>query len=148
MRAEQSSIRKDAVKGRVLVVDDEPDGLESAAAVLDERFEVAVAPSGAAALAGEPFQVVCVDYHMPGMTGAQLIARLATRSIPLVALLVSGERGDVLKHACAPSAHDDIVFSVLLKPYDPAHLLELVAKAERLAHLKQAMSLKGKSVGR
>ncbi|MBZ0118547.1 MAG: hypothetical protein K8H88_16205, partial [Sandaracinaceae bacterium] len=65
MRAEQSSIRKDAVKGRVLVVDDEPDGLESAAAVLDERFEVAVAPSGAAALAaiaeaeraGEPFQV-------------------------------------------------------------------------------------------
>lgn len=79
--------------GRVLFVDDEPNVLAGFERQLRKRYEMETAPSGAeglVALAREPFAVVVSDMRMPGMDGAQFLARARERHPDTVRLLLTG----------------------------------------------------------
>jgi CheY-like chemotaxis protein len=107
----------------ILLVDDEPDSLETLRLLLvEEGFEVRVAANGAEALeriAEVVPDLLIVDIMMPAMTGLDLCKRLrseaATRHIPCVAY-----SGYPLKHR---QGDDHPYDRVLLKPADFPELL-------------------------
>ena len=84
-------------RGRVLVVDDEPDVRFMLRAYLEsDEMDVVEASSGAAAfelLAGEdaePFDAVVLDHRMPLMTGIEFARALAERGPHPPLILFSG----------------------------------------------------------
>jgi DNA-binding NtrC family response regulator len=133
---------------RVLVVDDEPGARETAAAVLSIQSFVETAPHGTAALAmlekGE-FEVLVVDYQMPGMSGTELLARAAKHYPNVVGILVTGH-ADLPEVRRARRSSD--VFLVLLKPYDPAELMRWVGMAGRTSRLRRANETLGRQLGK
>lgn len=79
-----------AARPRLLLVDDDEELAEVLALVLRRRgFEVDTVPDGAAALealeAGA-YQAILVDWHLPGLQGRELLARLRAAA-PGVGLL-------------------------------------------------------------
>lgn len=114
---------------RALVVDDVPEALESMAGTLRSLGLVVTATGcGEEALtrlteadvAGTPFEVVLVDWLMPGMDGLELGRRLA--GLPLarrpLCLLVSAEAEAVSPATAAQSGYE----GVLGKPLLPSRL--------------------------
>ncbi|MFB9837064.1 response regulator [Actinoallomurus acaciae] len=86
---------------RVLVVDDHPMWRDGVARDLTEAgfAVVGTAGDGAQALrvaAATRPQVVLLDLNLPGLSGAELIARLRGPSLRVLVLSASGERRDVL----------------------------------------------------
>jgi len=80
-------------KPTVLVVDDTPDNLFLMSALLEDRYEVSTAESGAAALEAiraEPPELILLDIMMPGMDGYEVLRRLrknpVTAAIPVIFL--------------------------------------------------------------
>lgn len=118
---------KDAPSGdvnRVLLVDDDALLLELASDSLAGEFEITTAKNPAEALAiiaaaVTPFDVICSDMHMPGMTGLELLAVVAERSPSTRSLLLTGTDEQAAKH----SRH---AVGVVTKPFRPSQLLELV----------------------
>src|SRR5687768_8100132 len=111
---------------RVLVVDDDPAARETAAAVLSINCFVESCSNGLSALAhleGGEYEVLVVDYEMPGMSGTELLRRAAVRNPNTIGILVTGH-ADLLE--VRQARRDQQVFLVLLKPYDPAELIRWV----------------------
>lgn len=110
---------------RVLVVDDDEDLRELITHVLAREFEVVEADRGEQALAllsnGE-FDAVVLDYMMPGLDGADLIARARAEghALPIVLTSAAIGRGE----AMAMGADDFVP-----KPFDVAELAERVERA-------------------
>ena len=113
----------------VLLVDDSPTMLMSISGVLKKAGVAATtANSGEAALAmvngGLAPCLVITDYHMPGMTGVDLIGKLrkaaTTRFTPMLVLTTDSEpeRRQTAKAAGATGW--------LVKPVDPTALLQVV----------------------
>jgi CheY-like chemotaxis protein len=79
---------------KILLVDDNPDGLLVRTAVLEEAgFEVRTANGGAEGLecfCTHHFDVVVTDYRMPLMNGVELIARLRAIEANARIILLSG----------------------------------------------------------
>jgi CheY-like chemotaxis protein len=118
----------------VLVVDDLTDAADSAAAVLSMcGFETRTAYSGEAAVAAAADRlpdVVLFDIFMPGMDGWELARRLRAASPVrrplLVAVTAAGADADRKKS-------DDVGVDLhLVKPVDPAALVGLVRRFERV----------------
>jgi DNA-binding NtrC family response regulator len=132
----------------VLVVDDDPGARDSTAAVLSIQSFVETCSHGMAALAaldkGE-FEVMVVDYQMPGMAGTELIERAAKRHPHVVGILVTG-------HADLPEVRkarrNADIFLVLIKPYDPEELIRWVGMAGRTSRLRRANDALGRQLGR
>ena len=122
----------------VLVVDDDEAVVLTLAALLEDAgFTVLTATSGPAAerlLARQAVDVVCADHGMPGTTGSELLAGIASRSPHIGRILVTGQREYF--DECEPSAGR---YGVLLKPYDPARLIRMVAQQARMAQMKRAV---------
>ncbi|GAB4271888.1 MAG: sigma-54 dependent transcriptional regulator [Deferrisomatales bacterium] len=82
------------MKRRVLVVDDEESILRSLeGALADEGYEVAVAPTGEAALAvvdADDPDVVLLDVWLPGMDGLEALAAMRSRYADLPVVMMSG----------------------------------------------------------
>jgi CheY-like chemotaxis protein len=120
----------DAAGTRVLVVDDNTDAADTAAALLETcGFEVRVAyePDQALKLlAGWPARVALLDIGLPGMDGYQLArtirARTGGASIGLVALTGYGQANDVQR------ALDSGFDAHMTKPVDVQALLALIGK--------------------
>jgi two-component system response regulator GlrR len=118
---------------RILVVDDDPDLLDLIGMRLTAAgYEVALAPSGAAAL--EIFQAerpraVVTDLRMDGMDGHALFDRLHAEapSVPVIILTAHGTIPD------AVAATQRGVFGFLTKPFDGRELLARVAEAVALS---------------
>ncbi len=119
-----------AKKPRILCVDDERMVLEGLALHLQRRFEVATAESGAEGLElirriGN-FAVVLSDMRMPGMNGAEFLARARDLAPTAVRVLLTG-------HADFDSALAAInqgqIFRFLTKPCPVNVMLETVAAA-------------------
>ena len=116
---------------RILVVDDDADGLELAALVLiNAGAEVRASPSPAAAMAvleDWPADVLVTDLEMPGEDGASLLRRarrmmtLRGRRLPALALTAYGRSEDRVRALAAG-------FNLHLgKPVNPAELVLAVA---------------------
>lgn len=80
-QAPESSVSRAGVRGRVLVVDDEPTMCRSLVSLLRERYDVSSAPGGAEALraisSGGPCDLILCDLMMPGVTGMELFSLIA-----------------------------------------------------------------------
>ncbi len=121
-----------ADRHRVLLIDDDPWMLKIMKVALAATAGVATCTSAEQALClleVEPFDVVCTDLVMPGMSGAELLGAVARTHPGAGRLLVTGAADRV-----APE--DRARHEVLLKPFDPerfAGLVERLASAARAA---------------
>jgi YesN/AraC family two-component response regulator len=84
-------------KGKLLIVDDEPDFVESLEWQLTKRgYEVQVALSGDAALdvlRSERIDILIADIRMPGMDGIELIRRAGALAPDLQSIVITGHGG-------------------------------------------------------
>jgi CheY-like chemotaxis protein len=120
-------------RGRVLVVDDEPEVLDVLRELLEDLgYEASTAASGEqaiAAMATARPQVVFLDLAMPGISGLEALTyfRQHHRTVPVI--VITGAPGQ----ESAQKARAAGAFDVLAKPFDMATLRGLVAQAMRLA---------------
>jgi CheY-like chemotaxis protein len=120
-------------RGRVLVVDDEPEVLDVLRELLEELgYEASSAASGEqaiAAMATTRPQVVFLDLAMPGISGLEALTyfRQHHRTVPVI--VITGAPGQ----ESAQKARAAGAFDVLAKPFDMAALQSLVAQAMRVA---------------
>jgi DNA-binding NtrC family response regulator len=134
-------------KLHVLVVDDEPAVLITAAAVLSEDFRVMTAPDAAAALKlmeTQTFDVLCTDFSMPGKNGIQLLREATLRQPHLSSILITGHR-EYLEKRDKYEAQG--LYYLLIKPYEPKQLVEMVQRAAESARLKRMMSSLSSELG-
>jgi signal transduction histidine kinase len=82
----------------ILVVDDQEEALVSTCLLLEmEGYRVQTAMSGAEALAlfrSGQFQLLIVDYFMPGMNGEQLVQEIRARDVDVQIVLQTGYSGE------------------------------------------------------
>lgn len=83
-----------AVHARILLVDDNTNGLKARKTVLEELgYKIMTASCGDDALdlfQRQKFDLVVTDYKMPGMTGLELIEDLRKSSPEIPIILISG----------------------------------------------------------
>ena len=120
-------------RGRVLVVDDDPEVLETLAELLEHLgYEASTAASGEEAIVAMATvrpQVAFLDLAMPGISGLEALTyfRQHHRTVPVI--VITGAPGQ----ESAQQARAAGAFDVLAKPYDLPTLQSLVAQAMRVA---------------
>ena len=117
--------------GALLAVDDEPAITASIADQLHRRYHVLTAGSGEEALATlrtEKVSVILTDQRMPGMTGVDLLARVAEEVPDVTRLLVTGY-SDI--EAVVRAVNEGKVYYYLSKPWRPEVLEGLVSQGVR-----------------
>lgn len=119
---------------RILIVDDDEVSRDIAGRVLREAgYATEVAGSGADALAllrGGTFELVLLDIQMPDMDGFAVLEQLKRderhRDLPVIMASARNDVGTVMR--CVDLGVD----GYLLKPLDPALLLQRAGEAVRL----------------
>ncbi len=116
----------------VLLVDDDPFMLAVLGEMLaDEPYRVLSAASGEEALAllqREPVEVILCDQSMPGMSGAEMLARAATLYPHTVRLMLTGQQDLAGVEAAVRSGAADAHYA---KPVSAKSLRERMAEALR-----------------
>jgi len=113
---------------RIVVVDDEPDGLDMVSQVLSESGATVVSAGSAqeamAALQGESADILISDIGMPQVDGYELLQRVRAsgHALPAIALTAFARRED---HTRALNAGYALH---LAKPVEPAELVSSVAR--------------------
>lgn len=119
---------------RILVVDDN----EAARDILSEilqalRFDVALASSGAeaiaeieaAARANSPYQLIIMDWKMPGMDGIEATRRIRADEqltvVPTIIMVTAYGREEVMQRA-----HEARLDGFLIKPVTPSMMLDTI----------------------
>ena len=119
---------------RVLVVDDDDDSLELIGAVLElAGATVRCVASVVRAMDGVSHSfdpdVVLTDFSMPDATGLDLIREFrkaaSTRTIEVPILILSGHSEDNWRKRALEAGAADVV----IKPFDPAYLIDRIAAA-------------------
>jgi response regulator RpfG family c-di-GMP phosphodiesterase len=117
-------------------VDDEPQVLSGLSLHLRRRYEVETATSGQAALEllarQPPAAVVISDMRMPGMNGAEFLAK-ASSSFPHTTRILLTGHAEV--DAAIAAVNKGAVFRFLVKPCPPPELLSAVEAAAELHRL-------------
>jgi DNA-binding NtrC family response regulator len=124
----------------VLVVDDEHPVLASASAVLSRDFRVLTASSAIEALKlleRDMVDVLCADFNMPGLNGIHLLREATARQPHMSGVLVTGHT-EYLEKRDQYDAQG--LYYLLIKPYEPSRLIEIVQRAAKSARLKRMMS--------
>jgi DNA-binding NtrC family response regulator len=123
-------------RGRLLIVDDEPE-LKSALCetLADEGYETIGAAGGAeglAALGKQDFDLLLSDLMMPGMDGIQLLRKALEIDPNLVGIIMTGQ-------GTVPSAVEAMkvgAFDYLLKPFNLQTMLPILARAMEVRRLR------------
>ena len=118
-------------RGKVLIIDDEPDIVETLTFMLEARnYDVIAAFDGAEGIVKvktEKPDVALLDIMMPGMDGYTVCNKLKsnkdTKSLPIIMLTAKGENEAVLK------AHKSGADDYIVKPFS---LPTLVTKLNKL----------------
>ncbi len=116
-------------KYTVLVVDDEPDNLELLRRTFRREYNVLAADSGFAALdavKGEDVALIISDQRMPGMTGAEMLARTVDTHPDTIRLILTAYT-DVKDLISA--INEGKVYRYVTKPWDPDELKLTVTRA-------------------
>ncbi len=120
-------------RSRVVCVDDEPQVLSGLSLHLRRRYEVETATSGAAALEllarQPPAAVVISDMRMPGMNGAEFLAKASATFPHTTRILLTGHAD---ADAAIAAVNKGAVFRFLVKPCPPPELLSAVDAAAEL----------------
>src|ERR1700734_223609 len=115
-------------KPRVLVVDDEPQILESIHALLEDDFEVVISTDATQAvelLKGAQIAVILADQRMPKLSGGEFLAK-AREICDATRILITGY---VDIDALIRAVNDGQIHSYVPKPWEPANLKVTVLKA-------------------
>ena len=121
-----------AYKPKVLVVDDEPQILESIHDLLEDDFDVVASTDPAEAvkvLKNAPIAVILADQRMPKLTGGEFLAK-AREISDATRILITGY---VDVDALIRAVNDGQIHSYVPKPWDPANLKVTVLKAATYA---------------
>ncbi len=113
----------------LLIVDDEPDVLESLRHLFHRAYRVLTAEAGEPALAileAEDVHVILSDQRMPGMTGDAFLARARQVRPDAVRMLFTGY-ADI--QAVINAVNEGRIFRYILKPWDPLELEALIRQA-------------------
>jgi DNA-binding NtrC family response regulator len=117
----------------LLIVDDDRLVRKMLADALRQAFRVLTAEDGPGALEileCEPVDIVISDHFMPGMSGAELLARVATRWPDTLRILTSGAPDPTM---AVRAVNLGEVFRILVKPIERDELqLVLLLAMERL----------------
>lgn len=124
---------------RILVVDDDPAVLSCYGRLLRrEGLEVETAPGGESALAKlrekGPFDIVIIDYRMPGMDGIEFLRQLRHLGHAPEVILISAYATDEVCRSAAKMG----VRRILSKPVDVVQLRGAIREAVPLSRAKQA----------
>jgi response regulator RpfG family c-di-GMP phosphodiesterase len=102
---------------RVLFVDDEPQVLEGIQRALRKRVELQTAATGAEGLRliseEGPFALVISDMRMPGMNGAQFLAKVREQAPDIVRMILSGQSD---MQATIDAVNEGYIYRFLSKP--------------------------------
>jgi CheY-like chemotaxis protein len=113
---------------RVLIVDDESSIRDFIGEVLNESDYIADRASGAEEalrmLHDRHYDVLLTDYHMPRITGSQLIAKMRSEGIDIPVVLMTGQRDELLVRY--PNLQ---VNAILAKPFMIEEMMETLSKA-------------------
>lgn len=115
----------------VLIVDDEPDVIQSLADLLRKDFHVKAttdAGEAIAALERGGLAMIVADQRMPGLTGAELLTRAAISSPDTIRILLTGY-SDI--EAVIKAVNEGHVSHYVTKPWRPQSLLELLQAAAK-----------------
>jgi signal transduction histidine kinase len=113
----------------LLVVDDEPDVLESLRHLFHRAYRVVTAEAGVPAielLGREDVHVILSDQRMPGMTGDAFLAQARHVRPDAVRMLFTGY-ADI--QAVINAVNEGRIFRYILKPWDPAELEGIIKQA-------------------
>ena len=114
------------MKGKILLVDDNVEFLDSVKDVLDDKgYDVVTADNGAEALrlvSGDWFDVVLMDIKMPGMNGVECFIEMKKlRPEPKVILMTAYSVEELIRQAFAEG-----VYAVLSKPLDMSVIFDRI----------------------
>jgi response regulator RpfG family c-di-GMP phosphodiesterase len=129
-----------ATKHRLLAVDDHPGNLFAFNRVLRSQYDITLASSGAEALEKledeQQFpDVVLVDFAMPIMNGAELLARIRTKHLHLPCLFLTAHAElDEVRTATRQFA----VVGVILKPWEREDVERRVEHAIRIGNMRRS----------
>lgn len=119
-----------AERQKILCVDDEPRVLDGLSLQLGRHYQVHTAPNGQAGLkllaSKGPFAVVLSDMRMPGMEGAEFLARVRIEAPDTVRMLLTGY-ADV--ESAIAAVNEGQIFRFLAKPCPPELLRQAMAAA-------------------
>ena len=137
---------------KVLFVDDEPLVLDALRRMLRDKFLIRTADSGEKGLAAAeqdgPFAVVISDMRMPGMNGAEFLARIRKDAPDTVRMLLTGftdldaaiaavNEGNIFRFLTKPCKKDELVSAINLAIAQYRSTVaekELVKKAQAIEH--------------
>ncbi len=133
-------------RGRILIVDDEPDLLELVKHQLGkEHYEVTTAQDGEVALAQarrQPPDLVVLDLMLPGIDGLEVCRRLKsdprTMHVPIIMLTAKGEESDAV--IGLSQGADDYV----RKPFGSKELVARIAARLRSSRGEDPVAATGK----
>jgi response regulator RpfG family c-di-GMP phosphodiesterase len=130
----------EAVKERVLLVDDEPQVLVALEDLLGEEFEIFKTESPEQALEivrhNQGIAVVLSDQRMPKMTGDELLSRLGSSSAAKRILVTAfADLAAVIR-----AVNNGKIFGYVTKPWNPDDLRIKVKKAAEHFRLEQELA--------
>jgi FixJ family two-component response regulator len=117
------------VAEKILFVDDEPLVLDAFRRMLHDKFEIYTVDGGEKALASArdngPFAVVISDMRMPGMNGAEFLAKIRQKAPDTVRMLLTGftdldaavaavNEGNIFRFLTKPCRKDDLINAINL----------------------------------
>jgi two-component system response regulator HydG len=134
-----------STRRRILLVDDNANGLAARKSVLEELgFSIVTCTSGADALeqfsSRDAFDLVVTDYKMPRMDGLELIGRLRKHTPSLPIVLISGYVDTLGLNEASTGA--DVV--IQKSANEVSHLIRAVNRLLRKSVKSQTATLKTK----